>query len=134
MKIILVLFLSFCLMVSCRHEEKYPKVVFNKCTGKYSIQTGMGYPSYGMYVFSSKPEMRYIGEVFIRGIFLTPGHTSPFAPSDYAMLGMEYQFTSQKEAAIFMNRWVDSVNAEQIQASRNVEVQDSLFKCQHTYE
>jgi len=106
------------------------KYVHNSCTGKWALQTG-----YTQYYQNTKKdttwkEMHYFGTRY----YMYFNHEDT---SDMALIGFEFQFNDTISAKYAYTHWSDtpdSITIRQHIKDSTDRVEDSLFKCQHTYK
>lgn len=130
----------------------YPRFVHNRCTNMWAIQTGFGMPQ-DVYVRphffgATQEQMLYFGytpspRVFFRSLYdpSTMWERLTDIPSESLPLGFEEQFTDSAGAVHIWTRYrqrQDSISKASemsaLQARQEEKRDDSLYKCQHTYE
>lgn len=113
-----LLFLVF--FSSCVHKVKqeYPRVVHNKCKNTWAVQTSKNLYLSDHIQLGSINSSNYIIIPFI----------------NENGLGYEANFSTKDSAENFCKKWIRDNYTKDSTEKRNQFIDDSIFKCQHSYE
>ena len=150
--IVLFVFMLVVFLIFRTRPSPYPRAVHNACSGFWAIQTGFGIARvvddpYGFgYGKERDNEALYWGNYTpsLRLHFLVNDTPKPDTTGGLSV-GWELTFMDSAMAMEDYTAWVDRNAADvqrqdsiqkvaQIAADRQRKVQDSIFKCQHTYQ